>query len=239
MKYIDHKQAVIALLILVGIVLVGCLPAVADETSLQDLNILPTFTETEQPTKTFVPTISPTLAESPLLISTPTQTITQTISVPIQVTNTTVPVVLPTNTKHKVSNPTGTPTPSKTQTITPSPIVTFCPRLTAEPLWVDPVTSPTDQLTQVIMVYIGHGEEVTIKTESGTFTVTGSFNYQTNPAMVEITLLPNTVHHLEVFAKVKSGLSGPGDCVYGGYGLTTTNDRNGAPLTILQGTATP
>jgi len=104
---------------------------------------------------------------------------------------------------------------------------------------VDPVTSPTNQLTQVITVYIGNGEEVTVETESGTFTVTGQFNHHTTPAKVEITLLPNTVHHLEVTAKVRSGLTGPGNCTYGGYILRTMNDRNGAPLVIAQGAATP
>ena len=104
---------------------------------------------------------------------------------------------------------------------------------------MDPVISPTDQLAQVITVYIGNGEEVTIETESGTFTVTGQFNHHTNPAVLEITLLPNTVHHLEVTAKVRSGLTGPGDCTYGGYILRTTNDKNGVPLVIVQGEATP
>jgi len=104
---------------------------------------------------------------------------------------------------------------------------------------VDPVISPTDQLTQVITVYIGNGEEVTVETESGTFTVTGQFNHYTAPAQVEITLLPNTVHHLEVAAKVRSGLTGPGDCTYGGYVLRTRNDKNGAPLVIAQGIAAP
>ena len=135
------------------------------------------------------------------------------------------------------------PLPSPTMTETqPSPAAitpTLCPFATAEPLWVEPVTSPTDQLSQVITVYIGNGEEVTIKTESGTFTVAGEFNHHSNPALVEITLLPNTVHHLEVTASVKSGLTGPGDCLYGGYILTTTNDKNGAPLIIAQGAATP
>lgn len=132
-------------------------------------------------------------------------------------------------------SPTLTQTPSPTSTITP----TLCPFATPEPFWVEPVTSPTDQLTQVITVYIGNGEAVTVKTESGTFAVTGAFNYLTNPAMIEITLLPNTIHHLEVTASVKAGLKGFGDCVYGGYILTTMNDENGAPLIIAQGNATP
>jgi hypothetical protein len=122
---------------------------------------------------------------------------------------------------------------------TPTPTLSPCLHGTPEPLWVDPVTSPTDQLTQVITVYIGYGEEVTIKTESGTFTVTGGFDYPSNPAKVEISLLPNTVHHLEVTAKVRETLSIYGDCVYGGYILRTVNDRNGNPLMIVHGQATP
>ena len=125
--------------------------------------------------------------------------------------------------------------PAETITLTP----TFCPPPTPEPLWVNPVTSPTNSLTQVITVYIGNGEEVTIETESGAFTVTGQFNHHTNPAVIEITLLPNTVHHLEVTAKVKSGLTGPGNCTYGGYILQTIYDKNGAPLVIAQGAAVP
>jgi hypothetical protein len=99
---------------------------------------------------------------------------------------------------------------------------------------VDPVTSPTDQLTQVITVHIGNGEEVRVVTESGTFTVTGSVGR----FMVEISLLPNTVHHLEVFARVRQVTSWDG-CIYGGYTLRTTTDDQGAPLTIAQGAPTP
>lgn len=135
------------------------------------------------------------------------------------------------------------PSPTFTETVPPVQIITiiptFCPPPTPEPLWVDPVTSPTDQLTQVVTVYIGFGEAVTIETESGTFTVTGDFNHIANPAIIEISLLPNTVHHLKVIASVKSGLHGFNDCTYGGYTLSTTNDKNGDPLTIVQGQATP
>jgi hypothetical protein len=134
------------------------------------------------------------------------------------------------------------PSPTFTETVQPAPTITiistFCPPPTPEPLWVDPVTSPTDDLIQIITVHIGYGVEITIVTESGTFTQTGSFSAYGNPALVQITLLPNTVHHLKVTAKVRSGFGGPGNCTYG-YTLTTTNDRNGAPLVIAQGQATP
>ena len=136
-----------------------------------------------------------------------------------------------------IPSPTFTETAQPVYTLTITP--TFCPPPTPEPLWVDPVASPTDQLTQVITVYIGNGEEVTIETESGTFTVKGTFNHHSNPAIIEITLLPDTVHHLKVTAWVKPGLHGFNDCAYRGYTLSTTTDRNGAPLTITQGLATP
>jgi len=48
--------------------------------------------------------------------------------------------------------------------VTPTP--TLCPLATPEPLWVDLVTSPTDQLTQTITVYLGNGEAVTVTAES-------------------------------------------------------------------------
>ena len=141
------------------------------------------------------------------------------------------------------ASPSPIPSPTFTETVQPvstiTVIPTFCPPPTPEPLWVEPVVSPTDQLTQVVTVYIGYGVEVTVTTESGTYTVTGDFNAYTNPAKVEINLLPNTVNHLEVTAKVRSGLTGPENCTYGGYTLTTRNDKNGAPLVIAQGTATP
>jgi hypothetical protein len=99
-------------------------------------------------------------------------------------------------------------------------------------MWVEPVTSPTHQLSQTIVVWIGRGEEVTVETESGTFTVTGNFNAYSNPARVDITLLPNTVHHLRVTARVAT--IPQGHCLYGGYTLSATTDAKGVPLTIVQ-----
>jgi hypothetical protein len=100
---------------------------------------------------------------------------------------------------------------------------------------VDPVTSPTDQLTQVITVFIGYGVEVTITTESGTYTVPGNFSAYNTPAVVEISLLPNTINHVQVTAKVLSGGNG---CTYS-YTLTTTRDKKGNPVDIVQGITTP
>lgn len=131
--------------------------------------------------------------------------------------------------------PATTEIPAPAITIPP----TFCPPPTPEPLWVDPVTSPTDQLTQVITVHVGYGVEVTVAAESGTFTQTGSFSAYGDPALVEIPLLPDTVHHLKVTATIRSvALTGPDPCTYG-YTLTTSMDRNGVPLVIVQGQGVP
>lgn len=117
-------------------------------------------------------------------------------------------------------------------TPTPSPTPTLCPTTTPEPLWVEPVISPTDLLTQTITVRIGNGEAVTVTAESGVFTVTGSFGVYANPAQVVIDLLPATTHHLNVWAKVRRVEHW--GCVYGDYTLYTARDRNGWPLLIDQ-----
>jgi hypothetical protein len=103
-----------------------------------------------------------------------------------------------------------------------------CPIATPEFFIVEPVTSPTDELTQVITVDLGTGEAITVTTESGTFTAP----FDTFPKEIEITLLPDTTHNLTVEGKVREVVQG--DCVYGGYTLSTTTDRNGAPLVIEQ-----
>lgn len=111
---------------------------------------------------------------------------------------------------------------------TVEPPTAVCPMATPEFFEVAPVTSPTDALTQVISVDLGNGETITITTESGTFVAP----FDTFPKEVEITLLPNTTHNLTVQGKVREITQG--DCVYGGYMLETTRDRNGQPLTIEQ-----
>ena len=108
----------------------------------------------------------------------------------------------------------------------------MCPQATPELLSVDPVISPTDELTQGITVYIGNGERVDVVSEAGTFTAEGSFSRE-NPARVTVTLLPQAANHLEVIAHVRT--ISEGDCTYGGYSLRTTVDLHGAPLTIVQG----
>jgi hypothetical protein len=109
---------------------------------------------------------------------------------------------------------------------------TFCPQATPELFLVEPVTSPTRLLTQTITVRIGNGEFISVTTQSGTFNVTGAFDAYTHPAGVTMSLLSNTTHSLTVSGTVR--ISNEGGCIYGGYTLSTTGDRNGLPLTIVQ-----
>ncbi len=129
------------------------------------------------------------------------------------------------------TSPAGTPpdTVTATAAVTLTPI--NCPQATPELLWVEPVTSPTDQLAQIVTVHMGNLEVVTITTESGIFTATGQ------PARVEVALLPNRNHYLQVVAKVAEIWSA--GCRYGGYTLHTRRDRNDNLLIIEQGQAGP
>lgn len=108
-----------------------------------------------------------------------------------------------------------------------------CPTPTPEPLWVEAVSSPTQHLTQTILVYLGNGEAVTVTCESGTFHQQGLFSAYGTPARVAIDLLPETEHHLKVSGKVRI-ISDHNGCIYGGYTLYTTHDRHGKPLWIEQ-----
>ena len=101
---------------------------------------------------------------------------------------------------------------------------------------MEPVTSPTDLLSQTLIVRIGNGDAVTVTTASGVFTRTGVFGTYGNPAEVELSLLADTTHHLSVAAHVRR-VTNWGGCVYGDYTLSTDRDRNGAPLVIRQITA--
>lgn len=115
--------------------------------------------------------------------------------------------------------------------MTTSPPPNACPAATPEPLWVEPVDSPTDLSFQVVTVTIGNGDWVLIEAESGDFLATGTF-WVNNPALATVSLLPCTTHHLAVTAHVRE--MGP-PCWYGGYTLGTTRGRNGEPLVIVRG----
>jgi dipeptidyl aminopeptidase/acylaminoacyl peptidase len=118
--------------------------------------------------------------------------------------------------------------PSDTTTTSPDagvPTGTLCPAPTPELLAVEPVTSPTDRLSQIVTVRMGNMEAVTITAESGVFVATGQ--------EVAVALLPDTVHHLHVVARVRE-IWRQG-CRFGGYTLQTRRDRNGGWLIIQQG----
>jgi hypothetical protein len=112
-----------------------------------------------------------------------------------------------------------------------SPQITFtveptrCPEATPEQFFVEPITSPTTSLSQVITISIGNREWARVETESGVFTST-----TTN---VNVALLPNITHHLTATGKVARIGSPPG-CVYGDYTLSSTRDKNNKPLEIQQ-----
>lgn len=124
-------------------------------------------------------------------------------------------------------NPSGVESPAE-ESGGDAPAAVECPVATPEFFTVEPVTSPTDQLSQVITVDLGNGEAITVTSESGTFTVP----FDTFPKTIEITLLPNTTHNLTVEGRVREIIQG--GCTYGGYTLTATADRNGNPLVIEQ-----
>lgn len=123
------------------------------------------------------------------------------------------------------------PSLSTATTATKTPTPAACPAATAEPFWVDPVTSPTDQFFQAITVHIGNGQRVEVITESGVY-VSEDFS-TAGTARVDVRLYPSTTTHLEVVVHVRL-IESPAGCTYGGYSLRTTVDKFGAPLTIVQ-----
>ncbi len=133
-----------------------------------------------------------------------------------------------------LSLPYGAQAKTASQT-TSTPTATFCPQPTQEAKpQVEPVTSPTDQLTQMLTIYSRNTERLDITSEAGTATIVADA-YVPYPAQVTINLLPNTTHHLTVTAYIP----GYSNCAGISYTVSTTVDKNGAPLTIVQGPAGP
>jgi WD40 repeat protein len=134
----------------------------------------------------------------------------------------------PTSSPAKSSGASPTPPKEAGPTVTPN---YPCPVPTQElPPRVDPLTSPTGQLSQVVHILPGNYDEATVEAESGTFT--GVFN-GAEGASVEVKLLPNTIHHLKVTVHVR--LVTYGNCSYGGYSMSVVTDLQGQPLVIVQG----
>jgi hypothetical protein len=116
----------------------------------------------------------------------------------------------------------GTPDPKAY----PLPTATCPPPDTPEPLWVDPVDSPTHLRYQLLTVYLGRGRKVTVASSAGTGSVTGLIDSWANPAHVAVPLEPNATNYLTVTGIVEYF---PG-CT---YTLETSRDRHGDPLIIV------
>lgn len=146
------------------------------------------------------------------------------------VTPTVLPSPLPSATFTPVPAP---PTPTVAATVTALPLPTAgCPNpATPEPLWVDPVVSPTNLLTQKISVILGHGREISVTSNAGTATQHGEFSLA-QPAVLEVQLAPNVSNELVVTGQVEYAPN----CF---YTLQTRVDRTGQPLVIVQSGSAP
>ncbi len=197
----------------------------------------PTATASPTSTASHTPTATATVTGSatPLATASPTVTATQTSSptATVTATRTSSPTATATASPSRTPTASASATATATATASPTPGSGCPPPATLEPLWVDPVTSPTMLLTQTLSIYLGQGRAITVTSESGTVAITGTFEAST-PAFVTIPLLPGTTHHLVVKGRVEH-VTG---CF---YTIGTLYDRNGSLLTIVQQppTATP
>lgn len=114
-----------------------------------------------------------------------------------------------------------------------TPTLPPCP--TSRELRVEPIPRHTDGLTLEVVVHASGNNRVWIRIpESGLFFAEGDFSAE--PARIEVRLLPNTEHHLQVSALFSTS-SGQW-CREAGDILDTTTDADGMPLTIVHGTPT-
>jgi len=119
-----------------------------------------------------------------------------------------------------------TATVMTTVTALPLPTVT-CPNpATPEPLWVDPVVSPTNLLTQAVSVTLGRGRQVSVTSNAGTVMQQGEFSLA-QPVVLQVPLAPETTNELTVTGQVEYAPN----CF---YTLQTRVDRTGKPLVIVQ-----
>lgn len=145
----------------------------------------------------------------------------------------TAPIPTRTPTQIALASPTLRPTeiptlrPTEIPTLAASPSPTSgCPiPATPEPLWVNPVVSPTNLLSQKISVTLGRGRAITITSEAGTVAQHGEFS-TARPVELKVPLVPNATNNLVVTGQVEYA---PG-C---SYTLQTRVDRTGQPLVIV------
>lgn len=209
-------------MILCAVCVVGCTAVSEPEATPTDT---PTLSGEGALVRVDTPTATSVSTETAVATVTETATATQTMIA----TTTFTPE--PTHTATATSTAVALiPTETATSTMTATPM--NCPVPTPEPLWVEPVISPTNLLTQTIVVRGGNSEWVEIDTGYDVFTQTGSFNARSNPAYVDITLQPSVTHQLLVSIRVREIQQG--DCTFGGYTLRTRHDKLGDPLEIQQ-----
>jgi hypothetical protein len=91
---------------------------------------------------------------------------------------------------------------------------------------VNPVTSPTDQLSQDVTVTLGRGREITVASEGGSVSQNGEFTTNT-PVVLRVPLAPDIQNNLIVTGTVEYAAG----CF---YTLQARIDRNGVPLVIVQ-----
>lgn len=111
-------------------------------------------------------------------------------------------------------------TPDPGANATPTATATICPQATPEIFLIDPVTSPTSELSQTLVVRLGRGEWVRASGPAGTVTV----NAPDLDGLFRITvpLAANTTNDILVEGKVEL-VGTPGEtCVYGDYILSRT-----------------
>jgi len=164
MKCPLHKRVIIPLLLSMLTILASCTPAARAQPDLQLPVPSPTMTEIGRLIRTFTPTASTKILEAlqpsalPTVSNTapPTQTFSPTASLEPPVSGQPIPTFTGTAsltlTETAQPKPSSTFTASRTSTFTEAPAPTktptaHCPVPTQERLWVDPVTSPTDELS--------------------------------------------------------------------------------------------
>jgi hypothetical protein len=166
-------------------------PTTAVPTTAVATTAVPPTTQAATQPATQPGVVTATLAQTPVATTPATQPATQAPTETATLQPTTQLTEPPTV---AATQPATQPPPTEVAaapTFTP----TLCPQPTPELLQVEPVTSPTTEFSQVVVVRIGNGDQVSITTESGTFQAVGDFSVN-QPAQVMITLLPNTTHNL-------------------------------------------
>ncbi len=90
-------------------------------------------------------------------------------------------------------------------------------------------------LTQTLTISLNNGETITVTAPAAIFVAAGGASGLPVPATVEIDLHPDSLNSLQGQGRVR--VVQQNGCTYGGYTLTTSQDRLGNPLVIQQQSA--